>query len=313
MAKISDETRKKIANMSQEELNVEKTNKIKEIARKKIENYTAEQVNERLVVADDAKIPFISSESIAEKIINGVCGLVVAIERWTEDPEYITFKNELISTIKPMFLKKFGDKMKDNVLTTEKKRKMLIDALDALDRRVFDVCKWNRDKDGDWTSDYPNVAEELEVEKTLNEKSGYANEEKMSPQIIAVDNQIETMSGYLKKRARLVIEPKKDFKYKGKRYCEIKFGLTKGGWIKPSNVIYWRNIQCWDWDLGFDTEYDKEKWLVSSYKNLSPEEIEALKSYVRGGNWVYRLDRKILQDVINGKTTESPLSTNLAI
>ena len=311
--------RETLLNMTQEERNEKKVAQIKEKMKDDIRKYSAEEIEQHCVINKDAKMPYKEPEEIAEEVLTNFYILIRAVEKAGLATKYNDIKDDVVHNVLSLFTGRFKKELKEGTLTTERKRQML---LESVDKRIFDVCKWNREHNNKGYLDMEDclvVAKEIDVEKELNKKSGYKNEEEMvspveneevrcSPfgndvKMVPVENEKEhiVVDEHFKTR----MEPKtpnKSFEYKGKRYCEIKFAETKVG-NQPITDLF-SAPRCFE----LSRNNGKVQWIFSDYHNLSLEEVEALKPYFKKANRIYKLDRKILQNIMNySTTTESPL------
>ena len=269
---------------SREESNRKKADNIKKIAIDKINSMSDRQIDDRVIGLGEAKF---SIEATVKMVLGDFASFVRSVEHFRNE-EYDDVKRVAVDAVLPIFGQKvLEEKSRDmSKLGIAEKRQILID---NVNKQTFNLCEDNakRAKREYNTPGSVRLTDDNKIVRDLV----YAE---------AIEVDCDGDLDYLDCSGDEPVVVNTDavgWKFTGAKTCTIRFLELKNGSVpkfkQPEQCYHHINNRK-------DMKEGRYKVLLSSYP-LDSQEVEALKICFRKNNRQYKLDRKVLQDIINGK------------
>ena len=280
--------------------------RIRKVAIAKINSMSAAEIDMRVIGSGSAKF---SPEISVKTVLVDFATLISSIDNFSANTGYVDIKQPILDVILPIFCQKVLEtKIKDvSKLNIAEKRQVLID---NINKQSFNLCKDNATRDGRPLQDgIIEIDESSEFDDYYVKMGGTITKTGAGKMYLDPANKPhkpdtlddihpivsdETVK-IIKEKTPMIV--KNDFKFTGAKTCTIRFLELKNGSVPK----FKQPEQCYHHiDSRKDMKEGRYKVLLSSYP-LDSQEVEALKICFRKNNRQYKLDRKVLQDVINGK------------
>jgi len=303
---------------------------IKKTAIEKINSLTDREIQDRVKGLGVAKF---SIEATVKMVLGDFAAFVRTVEGF-KNGEYENVKKMAVDAVLPIFGQKILEEEKKDLskIGIAEKRQILID---NVNKQSFNLCQDNairdrkpyqqgiiecdgqeyilkRDENNENTivklenisgQSAPKPVDQFITDKDLPGLEKLSPLEKISKSPTMkdphfYDDEEKFVSKFMNNGEPVVV--KNDFEFEGPRTCTIRFveSLKQPKLKKPEKYI---NKDHRIFSTNSPQQTIQYKWIVSS-ATLAFEEIDALMICFRKNNRQYKLDRKVLQDIINGKT-----------